>query len=168
MTEPDTGSHPAARHNDTGQYIDHRTGQPFADEHVFPEPVAGAAPWTNDDVVAMSEGRQPTIAQPGTADADPVADETPSDGVPTAHDLDTGLMPSNVTPNGVNHFGVHREGEDTTTCGGCGQEWPCSDATQLAVGHAQQHASGEQADNLVAAAGLLGMAPFELRGKLAP
>lgn len=159
----------AAARNDAGQYLHPETGEAFEGE--YPEPVPGALPWTNQDVLNMSQGQPPTRPEPTLPDS--LTGVVQPDGsvlsnVPGQVDLDLKAVPINVTPDGVNHFRLAREGVPQDVCGGCGADWPCEKAASVAASVAEAHGAGESAHRLQAAAAIVGGAPHDLVGKLGP
>jgi hypothetical protein len=147
---------PAARHGETGDYIDHRTGEPHTAP--IPEPPTGHL-WTNADVANMAEGRAPAQPQPHLSE--------PQLSVPEPHDLDLSAAPSNVDGQGVAHFGVIAAGASGATCGGCGQTWPCEGAQLLSVAPLANLGASPQGSSIEAAARMLGVDPATLAAKLA-
>lgn len=147
---------PAARHGETGDYIDHRTGEPHTAP--IPEPPIGHL-WTNADVANMAEGRAPAQPQPHLAEQAPAVLEP--------HDVDLSAPPSNVDSGGVAHFGVIVDGASGATCGGCGQTWPCEGAQLLDVAPLAALGASPQGNSVEAAARMLGVDPVTLAAKLA-
>jgi hypothetical protein len=162
----------AARHAD-GRYLNHETGEPY--ETSIPDPVPGALPWTNADVRAMVEGRQPNQPKPWVEAVDNGVEQPDGSvtfNVPGQVEVDTGQRPINVTPDGVNHFkrimaDAAAHGREAV-CGGCGAVWPCDHAMAISVQVNQQHAAGIEANKLQAAAALTGHSPHRLAGQIGP
>jgi hypothetical protein len=120
----------------------------------LPEPPEGHY-WTVHDVHKMANGRTPNYPDPNSP---PIFRNPP-------HDVDLSQPYSNIDLSGVNHFARTVEGQPRA-CGGCGQPWPCEQASELANVASKGHASLPQGTQFDAAARLLGLTKEDLLAKL--